>query len=275
MLALPGAIALAVAVVVSLLAGRHVAPSAAMASIGPSAPGHSTAGEVRTKRRIMAWRLTGLVTGILAALTLAAGPPDWLGLGVALAGPTFALWLLAGVVVGEITGTAPAGATRTAAIEVRAARLFLPRAMTWWVVALTVGLTVFLALTSLVADVDDMGRVGRSLTVICGADRSETVSPWPGAYYSLPIGAAVLVGLGAAALAAGAVARRRRPQPDEAARTADDQVRRASARAITAACGVLTATPLAGSALFAGGALLRVGCASRLLHLAGFSSFMV
>ena len=272
-LLLPGVAALAVAVVVSLLAGRRVAPIMATTNLGPTDGGHnSTTAVARTHLRTTAWRLAGLVVGILAAVTLAASPPDWLGLGVALAAPTFALCLLAGVIVGEVTGTAPAGATRTAAIEVRAARLFLPRAMTWWVVALTVGLTAFLTLTSLVADADDMGRAGRSLTVICGADHGETAGPWPGAYYSLPIGAAMLVGLGAAALAARAVARRRRPQPDEAARTADDRIRRASARAITAACGVLTATPLAGSAQLAGGALLRVGCASPLLHLAGWAS---
>lgn len=220
----------------------------------------------------MAWRLAGLVVGILAALALAAGPPGWLGLGVALAAPTFALCLLAGVIVGEVAGKGPIGAMRTAVIKVRAARFFLPRAMTWWVVALTVGLTVFITATSLFAGADDVGRAGRSLTVICNADHSETAGPWPGAYYSLPIGAAVLVGLGAAALAARAVARRRRPQPDEAARAADDRVRRASARAITAACGVLTAAPLAGSALFAGGALLRTGCASPLLQVAGWAS---
>jgi hypothetical protein len=144
--------------------------------------------------------------------------------------------------------------------------------MTWWVVALTVGLTAFLTLTSLFADADDMGRAGRSLAVICSADQTAAASPWPGAYYSLPTGAAVLVGLGAAALAAQAVARRRRPQPDDAARAADDRIRYASARAITAACGVLTAAPLAGSALFAGSALLRIDCAPPLLHLAGWAS---
>lgn len=270
---LPLAVALAVAVVVSLLTGRRVAPSMATADIGPTDGGqNSTAAVARTELRTTAWRLAGLVVGILAALALAMGPPNWLGLGVALAAPAFALCLLAGVIVGEITGTAPASATRTAAIEVRAARLFLPRAMTWWVVALTVGLTAFLAVTSLFAAADDMGRAGRSLTVICGTDRSGAAGPWPGAYYSLPIGTAVLVGLSAAALAARAVARRRRPQPDEAARTADDRVRRASARAITAACGVLTAAPLAGSALFAGWALLRIDCAPPLLHLAGWAS---
>ena len=272
-LLLPGAIALAVAIVVSLLAGRRMAPRAAMASTGPGGGGHNAAGTVaRTRRRTAAWRLAGLVAGILAALALAAGPPAWLGLGVALAAPAFALCLLTGVIIGEATGTAPDSAVRTATIEVRAARFFLPRAMTWWVAALTVGLTAFLTLTSLFAGTDDMGRPGRSLTVACGAGHGETVGPWPGAYYSVPIAAAVLAGLGAATLAGRAVARRRRPQPDEGPRSADDRARRASARAITAACGVLTAAPLAGSALLAGGALLGVGCAPRLLHLAGWAS---
>jgi hypothetical protein len=69
----------------------------------------------------------------------------------------------------------------------------------------------------------------------------------------------VLIGLVAAAFTGHMVARRRRPG-DGTGLAADDESRRDSARAIVAACAVLTAAPLAGAAFIAGGALLDISC---------------
>lgn len=270
-LAVPVVTGLVIALIVALLAGRRVVVSAASAPVDPVA--HDAVRTIAT--RAMAWRLAGLATGVSAAAVLAAAPPSWLGLGVTLAAPAFALCLLAGVLIGEILGATAVGPTRTAAIEVRAVRSYLPRAMTGWVVALGAALTVLLSLTSLAGGADDLGRAGRAFTQSCAAGHTATVSPWPGAYYSLPIGVAVLIGLGAAAVTAQAVSRRRRPAPDKSVRAADDQARRASARAITAACGVLVAAPLAGSGVIAGLALLRNLCAPDALSALGWAALAV
>ncbi len=264
---LPGGVALAIAAVASLLAARGTARD----RHGRQEP-ESAAVTARIARRATVWRSAGLLIGVVAALALAGGPPDWLGLGVALAAPTFAMCLLAGVLVGELAATVPAGPTRHAALEVRTIGGYLPRVMTWWVAGLTGGLVVFLVLTGVAGQDDDQGRIGRGLSVVCGPDQVERTSPWPGVYYGVPIMAAGLAGLGGGGGAGGAAPRRRRPLTDPAGRAADDRIRRTSARAVVAACGVLVAAPLAGSALLAGTALFRFSCASTQLQLAGWGS---
>jgi hypothetical protein len=227
-----------------------------------------------TARRVLLCRLAGLVAGLVAGLAVARGPGSWLGLGPALAAPTFAGCLLAGVIVGETGTRKPAGRTRTAALEVRQVRSYLPVAMTRALVVTIVALTGFLAVTSVVAGPDDQGRHGRSLTLSC-ADYTTTVSPWPGGYYSVPIGLSVLGGLLVSAAAARALTRRRRPDGD---RVADDRLRRSSARAVTAACGVLAAVPLAGTAIVAAGqlrALSAQSCAPPWLPAAGWASLVL
>ncbi|WP_203824881.1 hypothetical protein [Actinoplanes palleronii] len=225
-------------------------------------------------RRALLWRLAGLGAGLAAAVLLAGAPASWLGRGLALAAPAFALCLLAGVTAGELTARVPAGATRTASLEVRTTRSFLPRRMARWVAGLLVLAAAFFTATGLAADTDDMGRAGRSLTAACG-DLVSSTGPWPGRFYSVPIALAVLLGLGAAGFAMRTVVGRGRPVVDGAGRAADDEGRRTSARAILAACGVLVAAPLAGSALFAAGALGRVDCPSALYPAAQWAALAV
>lgn len=228
----------------------------------------------RTARRVLACRLAGLLTGLAAGLTVAYGPPSWLGMGVALAAPAFAGCLLAGVLVGELVAARPAaGTTRTAALEVRDARAYLPPLMTRAVLTAVLALAGFLTATSVVASPDDQARPGRSLTFRC-VDHSSSGGPWPGVYYSVPIGLAVLGGLAVAAVAVRLVTRRPRPGADPATRAADDQLRRASARAIVAACGVLAAAPLSGVAVIAAIQLHGVGarCAPAWLPAAGWAT---
>jgi hypothetical protein len=230
---------------------------------------------VRIPRRATVSRLAGLVAGVLAAILLATAPPHWLGLGLMLAAPAFSVCLLAGVLTGEVVTARVRRPTRTAALEVRTTRRYLPRAMTRWVAALLTTLVVLLTATTLAGSADDLGRAGRSLSRACGPDRSAGVGPWPGSYYSVPMAAVVILGLGAAALVARTVARRRRPGSDPDQVTADDQARRLSARVVTAACGILVATPLAGSALLAGSQLLRFDCPTQPMRLAGWVALAV
>ncbi len=213
-------------------------------------------------RRSTALRLAGVGVGIAAAAAvLDAAPPNWLGLEAALAAPVFACCLLAGVLIGEVSGTVPTGPDRTAPIEVRSVRSYLPRFMTAATLGIGAVLAVLLTATSSMGSADDMSRSGRFLTLTC-QDLEASTGPWPGLYYTLPIAASVLIGAGAAAITLRAVARRRRPATGAAVHAADDDARRASARAIIAACGVLVAAPLAGTGAFAGMAMIGNACAT-------------
>jgi hypothetical protein len=132
--------------------------------------------------------------------------------------------------------------------------------MTYWVLGLTAMLAVVLTTTSLVADPDDMGRAGRAFTVACGPGATVRVGPGPGNL--LP--AAVLL----------TVLRRPRPAVDGTARAIDDGLRRSSARAVTAACGLVVSAPLAGATLLSGTALLKLACGPA-PHLVGLLSLAV
>jgi hypothetical protein len=249
-----------------ILAGRSVTPSLATLDGMDSSAVDALA---RTRGRTVVWRLAGLGVGIVAAMALVTLPSESLGLGAALAAPTFGLSLLCGVIVGEVLGRAPVGVTRTASIEIRSVQAFLPRAMSWWVAGTGTVMFGFLLVTSILGVSDDMGRAGRAIGVPCSADLVTAAGPWPGWFYALPIGGAVLLGVAVAALAARVVAGRPRPQADESGRLVDDHLRRASGRTIVATVGVLVAAPLAGSAAFAGAALETVGCGSTALRVTG------
>jgi hypothetical protein len=257
-----------------LAAGRTVAPALSVAATGDAAP--ALADPVRrTRGRTTAARLIGLVVGMIAAVAMLSAPAWTLGLGAALAAPTFALCLLAGVIVGELFGRAPAGVTRTAVLEVRSVPAFLPTRLATAVAATGVVLVALLLTTSLVASADDQGRSGRALAMACGPGSQASITPWPGSFYAGPIAAAILIGLVLAAVGLHVVAARPRPRPDEPGRRADDQLRRTSGRAITAGVGVLVAAPLAGVALFTAHALETIGCAPTALRVLGLAMFAV
>jgi len=179
---------------------------------------------------------------------------------VLLAAPVFALCVVAGVLAGELAGAAVEGPVRRAPLEVRRVGDHLPRALGRTVAGLAVLLLGLLAVTSATASADDLGRGGRALAYRCGAQLSGAVGPWAGSYYSVPLAAVLVVGLLGAGLALRQVVRRPRAGTTPAALVDDDAVRRRSAAAVTGACGVLVAVPLAGVALTSGVALLGVDC---------------
>jgi hypothetical protein len=131
---------------------------------------------------------------------------------------------------------------------------------------------------------DDMGRAGRSLVRGCiaevtGADGAtqtgSSQGPWPGLFYSLPLGIAVAGGLLGAAVALHTVVRRPRRGSTSELVVADDALRRRSAEALVAATGVMVAPSLFGVALTAGGALIGIGCAPAAWTVLGFGLLVV
>jgi hypothetical protein len=209
-------------------------------------------GAARTTRR---WRIAGLVVG--AVVGIGAAQQGALGRGLLLAVPLFALCVLAGVVVGELRVTAPQGPVRSADLEVRRMRDYLPRRLTTVVASATALLALVMACTTAVGSADDMGRAGRTFARRCSAVMSSGTGPWPGSFYTVPLALVVLSGLLLAGFALHRVVRRPRQGED---RAVDDGLRRQAAEAVTAACGVLVAVPLAGVSFVAAAALSNHTC---------------
>ena len=211
----------------------------------PEDPGVRLRAVARTTTR---WRIAGLALGLGLAVYLLDA--DDLGRGLVLAAPVVGLGVLVGVVGGELRVAPPSGATRTAALEVRRVRDYLPRVLAPVVAAATLTLLGLLAVTTAVGSPDDQGRAGRSLTTTCRVavdglltETTSSTGPWPGAFYSVPLAAALVGGLLAATTALRAVARR--PRQGEHLGL-DDALRRRAASAVVAAVGVLVGVPLAG-----------------------------
>jgi hypothetical protein len=201
-------------------------------------------------------RWAGLTLG--AAVGVAAARGGGLGTGVLLAAPLFGLCALAGVIAGELLVRPPAGPTRTATIEVRRIRDYLPRRTARLVAAAGVLLLLVSVATTVAGTADDQGRAGRTLVSRCTPDSWEARSPWPGLFYTGPLWTVVVIGLLMTAVALRVIARRPRSgHPD------DDARRDRSARTVTGATGILLAIPLAGVSLTAGGALLATTSCGR------------
>lgn len=236
------------AVAVALLARRASRHPPAAASEIPRTVARHTA----------ALRWAGVTVGLIVAV-IAAGSGD-LGTGQLLAAPLFGLCALIGVLAGELTVWPPRGPTRTATVEVRRVRDYLPRHLSR-VVAVAVGvLLALVAATTAAGGPDDMGRPGRWLTRQCTFDMSQSRGPWPGSFYTGGLVVVVLVGLLVAYLAVRAIVRR--PRSGGVGDVAvDDALRRHAAYVVTGAVGVLVAIPLAGVSLTAANGLLGISCA--------------
>jgi hypothetical protein len=206
----------------------------------------------RTTRR---WRVAGLAAGAVVAIVSAQ--QGALGRGLMLAVPLCALCVLVGVVLGELRVAAPQGPVRSAALEVRRVRDYLPRSLTATVGTATALLLVFLALTTATGSADDLGRAGRSFARRCSAVMAGGTGPWPGSFYALPLGFVVVVGLVLAGFALRRVVQRPRQGEDT---TVDDALRRQAAEAVVAACGLLVALPFAGVNLLTASALHNHVC---------------
>jgi hypothetical protein len=208
------------------------------------------------QRSTARWRTAALGVGVVVGTVSATAGS--LGRGVVLAGPLLAWCVLLGVVVGELRVTAPPEGERTAVLETRRVRDYLPWRLATVVLTAAVLLAGLLVTTTALGSGDDMGRAGRTLYRQCSAVRSEASGPWPGSFYSLPLAVVVGCGLLLAAVALRQVVRRPRQGVD---RSADDVLRRRAAETVTAAAGLLVVVPFAGVALVGGAALGSVSCA--------------
>jgi hypothetical protein len=207
-------------------------------------------------RKAVRWRWAGLSLGaVTAAWTASTGP---LGLGVILAPTVFGLCVIGGTVVGELATIPRSGNVRTAALKTRSVGQYLPARLGALVTASTIGLGALLVTTTRMGS-GDLSRIGRVVFRACGAERSAPYGPWPGLFYAVPLGIAVMIGLLGAGVALRTVVLR--PRVGSAPNlVADDARRRRSAQAVVAATGVMVTASLFGVALSALGALVSSAC---------------
>ena len=212
-------------------------------------------------RKAVAWRWAGLGLGVAAApVTAVTASAGLHNLGAMLAPTVFGLCVIGGVVVGELTTIPRRQGVRTAAIETRTVGHYLPRRLGGLVAVSALGLGSLLVTTTLMGSADAQGLAGRFLSRQCSSGAGSANGPWPGSFYSLPLGIAVVIGLLGAAVALRIVVLRPRSGSDPEVVAVDDVLRRRSAEAVTAATGVLVAASLSGVAFVAGIQLHRVSC---------------
>lgn len=221
------------------------------------------------RRRTAVWRWSGIAAGTVIACVAAVA--DALGRGMLLAAPLFGLFVLLGVLGGELSVRAPVVQTRKAAIKIRRARDYLPRGLSSAVTAAGGALTVLLVATTAMGSADDMGRAGRALTRQCTSALRQSHSAWAGSYYSIPLAVVVLFGLAAAVCTLHRVVRRPRPGDPSVLTAADDLLRRRAGHAVIGACGVLVTIPLIGVSLVTVSALLSITCRPTLWTVGAWS----
>lgn len=214
-------------------------------------------------------RLLGIALGILLAVVLANLRMADHGVGMMAAPAGFGLGVLLGVVAGETIVRAPRSpGPRTASLQPRSAGRYLPRPSTYAVGTGLALLVATLVLGTLTAQEDE--SLGGMRSIGCHAGSvSQTHSPYPGSFYTVPLGIVLGVVLVTAAIAAVTVARRPRGlAPTDAG---DDALRRRSMTVIVAAVGVAVGTSLTGIAGAAAAGLLGLGadCAPAWMPVAG------
>jgi hypothetical protein len=226
--------------------------------LDPSRHGALLAGH----RKAAGWRWAGLGIGVvLAAMTTVTVSADLYNVGAMLSPTVFGLCVIGGVVVGELKMIPRRDGVRTAVLETRTIGGYVPRRLWELVAASAVALGALLVTTTLMGSADDQGRAGRFLSRQCTPEVWGRNGPWPGSFYSVPLGIAVVVGLLGAALVLRTVVLRPRSGSDPDLVAFDDVLRRRSAEAVVAATGVMVAASLSGVAFVAGICLHRFACA--------------
>lgn len=168
-------------------------------------------------RHTSRWRLAGLGVGVIGAIACIAVGDGALGRIVALAPAVFVGSLLVGTVIGEYTARSPQGLTREASLTTRTVGQVLTRS--WLVVAgvSAAFLALVLGVGTALGRPDDLGRAGRALARTCTAPVATgetavvgfTRGPWPGSFYTVPLGLSVVVLVVLAGLALRAITLRR------------------------------------------------------------------
>ncbi len=197
-----------------------------------------------------------LLTGAIAAWLLNSTLD--LGRGVMLTPAVLGLFVVAGVGLAEtvVRPHRPTG-PRTASLASRRVGHYVPRALAT-AVAVIAGLHLAtLALTTVTASADDVGRAGRSIAATCDTMGS-AAGPYPGSFYSVPL--ALLLLVTALIATASLIAVVRRPRGFAHDEAGEEVLRRQSISRVLAAGGAALAASQAGIAFFAATALLRMDC---------------
>jgi len=223
-------------------------------------------------RKAVGWRWAGIGLGVVvAAVTAVTVSAGLYNLGAMLSPTVFGLCVMGGVLVGELSKIPRRQGVRTAALETRTVSDYLPRRLSGVVAASTLGLGTLLVTTTLMGSADDQGRAGRFLSRQCTPEVVATTGPWPGSFYSVPLGIAVVVGLLGAAIALRTIVLRPRSGSDPDLAAADDLLRRWSAEAVVAATGVMVAASMSGVAFVAALQLHRIACPPMLWTIFGLA----
>ncbi len=211
------------------------------------------------------WRSAGIALGVLlAAGAMAMGN---LGRGPLLASVAFGLGVLAGILAGELLLRPDQGTQRHASVQPRTINGYRPRTLGRVVTAATAILVVVMVATTAGGSADDQQRAGRSLAYTPDPTRSASHGPWPGSYYTIPAAVALSVAAVVTALVLIIVVRR----PANGDRVVDNEHRRRSAEAVTAAWGIAIGIPLVGFCLTAASALIGIGLAPMWWRVAGWT----
>lgn len=209
----------------------------------------------REWRRVRLTRLVGILVGLVAAGIL------WhqgsFGRGPMLAPAVFGLCVVLGVGLGEtvVRPRRPAG-VRSASLTPRRLGAYMPRTATILAGTMVLLTTALLSFTTLTAGRDDYTHTMRALRCDSALVGS-SVTPYPGSYYSFPLGLLLVAVLGLAALASRQVVVRPRGLATDA--IGDDALRRRSLDVIVSGVSIAVSAPYTGLALSAGGALQGIG----------------
>ncbi|SHN14957.1 hypothetical protein [Cryptosporangium aurantiacum] len=217
-------------------------------------------------------RWTGITIGAVVGIVIARSGE--LATGLLMAAPLFGLCTVVGVITGELTIRPPRGPARTATLEVRRIRDYLPRSLSRAVAVTGILLLALFAFTTAAGRPDGLGHAGRALSRQCGSDGPEFRVPWPGLFYTGRLAVAVAVGLLLAYVALCTIVRRPRPDRSTDA-SVDDALRERAARTVTGAVGILLAVPLAGVSLTAANSLLLFSCGPKWWDDLGFGLLML
>lgn len=192
-----------------------------------TAPEHAAV--AHQHRRSTRWFAWAVVLALVTTVALFALAGVALGRIAALAPAVGGMALILVMCVGELRSPRQTTLTRTALARPRRVRDHIgagPLALA--TVAIT-ALATTLVVGTAMGSPDDLGRAGRALTTVCG-DVTSVRGPWPGSYYAIPIAAALLVGLVAAAVTCRTIAAR--PAQGVEGAAVDDAVRRWSTRSV-------------------------------------------
>lgn len=230
----------------------------------------------RLRRVTTRARVIALVVGLIVVVAMTGLGP--LGMGLMLAPAVFAATQILATLAADVLTHSSARTPGTSGLEVRRIGAYLPRALTLATAVALLVLAGTLAWTTAVGSVDDMGRAGRAFTYSypCDGVCRGSFTPWPGSYYSIPLGVALVVLVALAVVAVTMTVRRPRDASDREIVRVDDFIRKRSTESVVAALGLGCAASLTAVCVLASRLVpSTVPGVSNLLVAAGWAAVVV